>query len=344
MRRRKRRITSVLVLAVAGCAGLGLGLGGGAEIRGWKKGKGWGWIWGKDDEVGALNAMTDASRLAALALVKHGKVYDLGVPYDRSSFKWPGHSPGEVITFRSPEGVKRQGDIAVARGDLSGSGWHSCALFISDNVGTQIDGLGHVTLGADNHWYNGYAEAEHGGDFGIRRCDAIKIPPIINPAVLIDVAGWKKVDSLPAHYAIGAADLRSALEWQKTDIEPGDVVLIRTGTLRHWGESGADQEVLKEADTAGINLEAARWLIEEKGALFVGGDTSGLEVTPPPEGSKSFMPAHLYLLVEQGVHIGELHNLEALARDRVYRFCYIALVNKIRGAVAGFTLRPVALH
>ena len=37
------------------------------SIRGWKKGKGWGWIWGKDDEVVALNAMTDASRAAALA-------------------------------------------------------------------------------------------------------------------------------------------------------------------------------------------------------------------------------------------------------------------------------------
>ena len=29
-------------------------------IKGWQKGKGWGWIWGKDDEVGALNGLTDA--------------------------------------------------------------------------------------------------------------------------------------------------------------------------------------------------------------------------------------------------------------------------------------------
>ena len=28
----------------------------------WTKGKGWGWVWGEDDEVGALNEMTDASR------------------------------------------------------------------------------------------------------------------------------------------------------------------------------------------------------------------------------------------------------------------------------------------
>ena len=32
-------------------------------VKKWEKGKGWGWVWGKDDEIGALNEMTDASRL-----------------------------------------------------------------------------------------------------------------------------------------------------------------------------------------------------------------------------------------------------------------------------------------
>src|SRR5947209_727288 len=85
-----------------------------AAIKGWIKGKGWGWIWGKDDEVGSLNAMTPETMKAALSLVKNGKVYDLGVPYDRNSFKWPGHSPAEIITFRGPEGVRRQGDFKAA--------------------------------------------------------------------------------------------------------------------------------------------------------------------------------------------------------------------------------------
>ena len=33
---------------------------------GFVEGKGYGWIWGKEDQVGSLNAMTDATRLAAL--------------------------------------------------------------------------------------------------------------------------------------------------------------------------------------------------------------------------------------------------------------------------------------
>ena len=75
-----------------------------AGMKKWVKGKGWGWVWGPQDEVGNLNEMTDATRLAALRLVTQGKAYDLGLPYDRNSYKWPGHSPGEVISFRSPHG------------------------------------------------------------------------------------------------------------------------------------------------------------------------------------------------------------------------------------------------
>src|ERR1700678_2821888 len=78
-----------------------------APIRGWEKGKGWGWIWGKDDEVGSLNALSNQSRAAALAQATRGEAFDLGLTYSRRSYKWPGHSPGEIITFRSPDGVHR---------------------------------------------------------------------------------------------------------------------------------------------------------------------------------------------------------------------------------------------
>jgi len=78
--------------------------------------------------------------------------------------------------------------------------------------------------------------------------------------------------------------------------------------------------------------------------VFVGSDTSGLEVGPAPEGSKSFMPVHNYLLIEQGVHIGEFHNLEGLAKDRAYEFAYICGVNNIKGTAAGFALRPIAIR
>jgi kynurenine formamidase len=318
----------------------------GGTRQGWTPGKGYGWVWGKNDEVGALNALTSTDVRSAMGLVKQGKVYDLGVTYDRSSYKWPGHSPGEIMIFRGPEGVKRQQDNEFTQGpgNSSGTAWHSCALFMNDNVATQIDGLGHATEGRDNHWYNGFKEADWGSNWGLRKCGAETIPPIICRGVLLDVAGHRKVEVLPSHFRITRQILQATAAAQGTEIRPGDAVFIRTGTLRYWGETGSNHDKIREHDSAGIDVDAAKWLVGDKGAVLVGSDTSGLEVGPVPDGSKSFMPVHNYLLIEQGVHIGEFHNMEGLARDRAYEFAYVCTVNKIKGTSAGFALRPLALR
>ncbi len=314
--------------------------------KGWTKGKGWGWVWGKDDEVGALNAMTNQSRAAALALAGRGDVFDLGMTYSRRSFKWPGHSPGEIITFRSPDGIQRMKDPDAPPDEFNSDRvfWHSAALFINDNVATQIDGLAHITAGADNHWYNGFNEDRWGGDWGPRKCDVTTIPPIVARGVLIDVAAYKKVAALPAHTIITTDDLKATLAWEGVSLQPGDVVLVRTGTGRYWGEDGADHQTIAAHDSAGPDLVATRWLVEDQGVMMVGSDTSGYEVNPPPGHPGCVIPCHRYLLVDQGVHIGEFHNLEGLSKAKTYEFCYMASINRIKGAVAGFALRPLALH
>jgi kynurenine formamidase len=313
--------------------------------KGWIKGKGYGWIWGPADEIGALNAVNTPDRvLAALRSVRTGKIYDLGVPVDRTSYKWPGHSSTEVISYRSPAGVKSEKDIPGYATSKKGLGFHSAALFLSDNVGTQVDGLGHITTGNDNHWYNGFREETGAGDFGVRKADADTIPPMILRAVLIDIASSKGVDALPSNFGIGSKEMQAALAAQSIDVEPGDAVFLRTGTLRYWGVSGADHAKLAMHDSAGLTLEGARWLVEQKGAVLVGADTSGVEVGTDPAQPGAVIPVHEYLLVEQGVHLGEFHNLEGLARDKVYRFVYIASTNRVRGAAAGFTLRPIAIQ
>jgi kynurenine formamidase len=311
--------------------------------RGWVKGKGYGWVYGPNDEVGALNAiLTPAQILKALQSVKTGKTYDLGVPLDNRSYKWPGHSATEIVSYRSPEGVKRQKDIGAFAGHREQMAFHSAAIFTSDNLGTQIDGLGHITKGADNHWYNGFKESAFGGDFGLMKADADTIPPVIGRAVLIDVASFRKMDALPSNYAIGVKDLQDTLALQKVDVEPGDIVLIRTGTLRYWGAAGENHAKIAQHDSAGITLAAAKWLVEQKGAVMIGSDTSGLEVGSNPGDVPNAV--HGYLLVDQGVHIGEFHYLEGLARDKVYRFVYVAMTNRYKGAAAGFAMRPIALY
>ena len=314
-------------------------------LKGWTKGKGFGWVWGKDDQIGALNAILTPERtLKAFQSIKTGKVYDLGVPLDSQSYKWPGHSATSIVSFRSPPGVKRQGDVDVFVGHPKKMAFHSCALYMSDNLGTQIDGLGHITMGDDNHWYNGFKEEDWGGDFGILKADADGIPPVIGKAILIDVAAWKGVDALPSNFPIGSKELKAALSNQNMDVSPGDIVFVRTGTLRYWGENGSDHAKIAEHDSAGISLEGAKWLVEEKGAVLVGADTSGTEVGSDPALNGEPNPVHGYLLVEQGVHIGEFHHLEKLSADKVYRFVYVAMTNHLKGTVAGTAMRPIAIE
>lgn len=306
----------------------------------WTPGSGWGWSWGEGDELGALNAMTPDTVLAALGAVRDGRVFDLGVTIDRTSYLAPAHARTEVVAYRTPEGLYRDGGFPDTGADRVS--FATSIVLISDHAGTHIDALCHAASGEDRHWYNGFTDAEHGRDFGPRRCGAHGIPPIVAPGVLLDIPALIGAPELPPGFAIGPDQLAGALERQETEIRPGDVVLIRTGTLRHWGEDGSGHERLAGPDSSGVTLAGARWLVETKGAMMIGADTSAVEILPPVDGS-NVHPVHTYLLVEQGVHLGELHYLEDLAAAGVSRFCYVALAPKLRGTTGAFVMRPIAL-
>ena len=93
---------------------------------------------GEDDQLGNLNELSPELTLKALSKVKDGKVYDLGLAYDRRSYKFVGHSSGEIMSFRTPEGLPlNPGDkeLAFVEEDNSlNTTWASNALFISDTV------------------------------------------------------------------------------------------------------------------------------------------------------------------------------------------------------------------
>lgn len=125
----------------------------------WAPGRGWGWTWGEDDEVGALNSITPDRVVESLRGVEHGRVYDLGVTVDRTSYLAPAHAQTEVVAYRTPAGLFRDGSFPDEGADRVS--FNTSVVMVSDHAGTHLDGLSHATSGPDRHWFNGYTDAEH---------------------------------------------------------------------------------------------------------------------------------------------------------------------------------------
>ena len=284
--------------------------------------------WGPADEIGTLNMMTDASRLDVLKQVAGGKVYDLGVdlfvgmpiccgPFGDPSFQiWMTHTPARDTT---KELLSYSGD----------------GVSMYTHTGTHLDALNH--FGLHGKIWNQVSAEDALGVRGWTKSGVDKYPPIIARGVLIDVAKYKNVVHLPASYAITAADLQGALKKQGTTLQPGDVVLTRTGLMTLW----PDQAKYRLADQAGLSLEAAQWLVEGQKAMLLGADSLGVE-SFPSKNPDNFVPVHTYLLVERGVSLLEALWLEDLAKDKVYEFLFIASPLKFRGGTAS-PVRPMAI-
>jgi kynurenine formamidase len=147
------------------------------------------------------------------------------------------------------------------------------------------------------------------------------------------------MESLPGGHRITAAELEAACVQGAISVEPGDVVLIRTGWPHsHWQDSIAFVGFM--SGVPGPDEGAARWLTSKK-VFLTGADTIAFEWLAPQAGH-SLLPVHAILLVEEGIHILEVLNLEGLAQDGVREFLFVASPLKIVGAT-GSPVRPLAL-
>lgn len=279
-----------------------------------------------------------AAVLAALALPRTGVVYDLdpgrfpGMPH------WEGHPPFQVVTYRTPNGLRIQRDQAFLASDVNkvNIGIVSEMIIATTHTGAHIDSLSHVTTGADDHWYNGVRACDALGDFGPVVNDASTIPPLIGRGVLVDIPRSLGVDRLGESHPVMLDEFRTALDQQGIRLRAGDTVLVRTGQMAVW----PDKEKMAETAGAGVTLQVADYCAAAD-VVSVGTDTPACEVAPSiQEGNPH--PVHERLLVEAGIYILENIYLEDLARDGRYEFLFMALAPKIAGATAGM-IRPIAI-
>ena len=292
--------------------------------------------WGPDDELGRLNLMTDESRAAILGRIAGGRAYDLSVEYFIGMPGWQaaGDPRYQIWMTHTPRGTVVDDPMGVGEAQNGHVSYTGSAISMYTHTGTHIDALNH--FGVDGQIWNGFSADEHLGDRGWQVTGAETIPPVIARGVMIDVAAALGVDRLEDGYRITRADLERALERQDTPLHEGDVVLIRTGRMQDYERAARYMH-----NPPGLGMEAARFLVEEGGAMIVGADNLSLEAFPS-EVPGNYVPLHTYLLAQHGVPIMELVNLEGLARDGVHEFAFIGGSLKLRGADAA-PMRPVAL-
>jgi kynurenine formamidase len=260
-----------------------------------------------------------------LSALEGARIYDLSQPLATGIPCSPNH-PGFRMTLMRRHGDAKRPDGSSSANELIVTGGH---------VGTHIDALAHVSLEGRLHGGVPADEAQRGGSFSALGVESVQ--PLVCRGVLLDVAAALGAEVLPPAHAITADDLARAAGQHAVEVRAGDVVLVRTGWARHFGSP--TEFVGHESGVPGPDLSAARWLVE-RGVRATGSDTIAYEVVPP--GGHRLLPVHTLLLVESGVHIVELLNLEELAADRVFEFGFVLAPLRIVGAT-GSPVRPLAL-
>jgi kynurenine formamidase len=277
-----------------------------------------------DRETGGSAA---AAILAALALPTTGRIYDLGTEFGNDMPQGPRASFGgfRLSPYRTPR--------CLAAADPPGFDFSMEVITGSPHLGTHFDGLAHVQSFGRVH--GGAAARDVYHDFGWRANGMEHAAPVLCRGILLNVPPTLGVASLPDRYEITVDDLRRTLDAQGTDLREGDAVLVRTGWFAAHYRTNPDAYFASEP---GIGPAAAVWLADH-GMRLLGTDTSGTEVVPMPDPGRT---THAAMLVDRGLHLIEIMDLEAVAADRRHAFLFIALPLRIVGGT-GSWLRPIAV-
>lgn len=288
----------------------------------------------KEPLIGRVGDLTPADVLAALSVVKEGRIVSLDCGRFMGMPQSPVHPKYQLLTYRTPRGFVLENDL-FGDADEVGMSFVTEMMISSLHIGTHLDALGHA--GCGDEWYGGFKPSLEVGDHGLLRADASSIPPFVTRGVLLDAAAHAGVDHLPPATHLDRSALQDIAQAQGVEIPQKGAVLVRTGAMTKLDDTPTYDEI----STAGPDLDAAQWLVEDFDICLLGSDTATVEPMPSTvPGHPS--PVHDYLLAKQGVHLLEMTWMEELSRDQIYEFCFICLPLKVNGGTASM-VRPVAL-
>lgn len=253
----------------------------------------------------ALAHTTLAGAAAAQALdLSRYRAVDLTHPFNAQTIYWP-TSPS---TFRLEQ---------LAYGQTEGGYFYSSyAVCTPEHGGTHLDAPIHFGEGR-------------------RTADQIPLEQLMAPAVVIDVTRQAAADR---DYRLTAQDV---LEFERRHgrIQPGTIVLLRTGWSRFWPNRRDYLGDDTPGDASRLRFpsygdEAARLLVEERSVAALGVDVASIDYGQ----SKDFM-VHRIAAERNVPGLENLTNLDQLPPRGA---TVIALPMKIEGGSGG-PLRAVAL-
>ncbi len=250
--------------------------------------------WGDDDQLGTYNLITPKKRLEAVKLVYEG----ISVSMARDVEK--------MVAVDNPKPFKHT---------MNNVGLNNPGQFVSDTYEVSYHGYAHSHMDSLCHMafngksYNGFPQADVTEDGAPKLSITNYKQGIFTRGVLMDIARLKGVESLEPGTPIYPVDLDA---WEKKagiKVQPGDVVLIRTGrwALRDkngpWGAS---------KNSAGLHASSAKWL-KDRDAAVLGSDAASDVMPSGVEGV--VQPIHQLVLVAMGMPIFDNLDLEAVGKQ-----------------------------
>ena len=334
------------------------------------EGSNWG-DFGPDDQIGRLNLITPAHRIAAAEEVREGLAFCLSLPLDCPRIQLnPRRFPpelafsmrGEDPVANYPYGQVFPGMTEVVNDDR---------VRLSLQFSTQWDALCHMGQmfdaagdGADSiTYYNGFRAHEHVcGPFDYLRGRAAMDAPfgafalgieklaetgMQTRGVMIDLFAHVGLEAVP----VGYERLMRILEADRVTVEPGDVLCFRTGfdraLLAHYEDPNLTFDQHRCSGLDGFDERLLKW-VDDCGAVALVADNEAVEMTPDfarENAHGSRVPLHNLCLFKLGIPLGELFLLSDLAdwlrANGRNRFLFTAPPLRLPGAV-GCPVTPIA--
>jgi kynurenine formamidase len=292
--------------------------------------------WGAEDDLGTINLITPAKRLAAARLVRDGVSVTCARPIATDIAADTTFQPvrfmvdsGEGRDTASPERqIQRRG-----ASEFIGMVFHGFSI-------THVDAPSHYFW--DGQLYNGRScnlvTSREGAT--VASIETLR-DGVVSRGVLLDVARARGAGGVPGGEGVMPEELEAAERAAGVRVEPGDILLVRTG---YYGRQVADGAVSPmQAGSPALHVACCPWL-RDRGVAMVGSDTHN-DVHPPPYPAmgNSF---HVVCLVAMGLWIIDNANLEDLARACAERgrWEFLLTIAPLRlKNVTGSPVNPIAL-